>query len=92
MLLPHAEKAPETENGIGDIAAQLVDHQALNSADLLAAGAANRRAFHTVAGDQAVGLMRGYFGLHVCLQSVIRRLPAPFRLAIEAPAMRARWK
>src|SRR5882757_7988581 len=82
MLLSDAEKAAEAQHGVGDVAGELVDHQALDGADLLAAGTADRRAFHPVARDQAVGLRsRGlgslgfgslglalrHLGLHGCL-------------------------
>src|SRR5690242_20900216 len=36
MFLPYAEDAAEAENGVGDVAADLVDHQPLNRADLSA--------------------------------------------------------
>src|SRR5262245_13995191 len=67
MLLPHAEKAAEAEHGVSDIAAELIDHETLDGADLLTAGAAHRSAFDPVAGDQAVGLARRRIGLHNCL-------------------------
>src|SRR5262245_11642339 len=68
VLLPHAEKATEAEHGIGDVAADLVDHQPLDGADLLAAGAADRRAFDPVARDQAVRLLGRRVGLHGALR------------------------
>src|SRR2546430_12547998 len=52
--LPHAEEAAELHHRVGDLAARLVDHHALDLADLLAAGAPDRGALHAVAGDQAV--------------------------------------
>src|SRR5712691_5711478 len=53
MLLSHAEQTAEAEHRIGDAAAVLIDHEALDGADLFAAGAADRGAFDPVAGDQA---------------------------------------
>src|SRR5260370_6661177 len=72
MLLSYAEEAAEAEHRIGDIAAELVDHQALDGADLLAVGTANRGAFDPVTCDQAVGLRGSRLalqrvGLHGCL-------------------------
>ncbi len=68
VLLPHAEKTAEAEHCVGDVAADLVDHQALDGADLLSARAADRRAFHPIARDQAVGPVAQHVGLHGCLR------------------------
>src|SRR5206468_2632311 len=64
MLLSHAEESAEAEHRIGDIAAELVDHEALDGADLVAIGAADRGAFDPVTGDQAVRLTGRCVGLH----------------------------
>src|SRR5215204_1798997 len=56
VFLAHAEKAAETQDRIGDLAAQLVDHQALNGADLTAVWAPHHGALDPIAGDQAVCL------------------------------------
>jgi len=52
----HPEKAAEAEDRIGNIASELVDHQALNRSDLAAIGSTHRRTLDSVAGDQAMGL------------------------------------
>src|SRR5262249_35080236 len=54
MLASHSEKAAETQDRVSDLPADLVDHQALDVADLFAARPAHRRAFDPVARDQAV--------------------------------------
>src|SRR2546430_2060098 len=55
VFLANAEKAAKGHDGIGDPAATLVDHDALDCADPVAIAAPHRRAFHFVAGDQTRG-------------------------------------
>src|SRR3981189_1682024 len=49
VFLTAAEETAEAEHGMGDTPAELVDHQPLDGADLLAVGATDRRAFDPVA-------------------------------------------
>src|SRR5262245_2575401 len=72
MLLSDTEKAAETEHGVSNIAAELVDHQALDGADLLAAGTAHRSAFDAITGDETVRLGNRRIGLHGCLHHSFR--------------------
>src|SRR5262245_40589711 len=67
MLLSHAEEAAEAEHRVSNVPAELIDHEALDGADLAAIGTADRGAFDPVAGNQAMGLARRRVGLHGCL-------------------------
>src|SRR5262249_39577380 len=42
MLLPQPEKPAEAEHGVSDVPTELIDHEALDGADLLAIGAPHR--------------------------------------------------
>ena len=64
MLLPQAEKAAEAEHGVSDVPTELIDHEALDGADLLATRAPHRGAFDPVASDQIVRLARRRICLH----------------------------
>src|SRR5262249_19193535 len=84
MLLSHAKEAAEAEHRISDVPAELIDHEALDGADLAAIGTADRGAFDPVAGNQAMGLARRRVGLHSCLHQPFRvrqRLGEPRTLA-----------
>src|SRR5262249_59157194 len=94
MLLSHAEETAEAEHSVGDVAAELVDHKTLDGAELIAVGAAHRRALDAVAGDQAVGFPGQRVGLHGCLhRSTIERAGnrprSRDRAACAAPAPRS---
>src|SRR4029453_15058008 len=45
MLLSHTEEAAEAEHRVSNIAAELIDHESFDGADLLTAGTAHRGAF-----------------------------------------------
>jgi hypothetical protein len=55
MVVADAEKAAEAHHRIADLAGLLVDHDALDGADLVAVGAVDIGAFHLVAADQRCG-------------------------------------
>ena len=55
MLLPHSEKAAETQHCIRDVTANFVDHEPLNGADFVAVRPTYQRSLDPVACDQAVG-------------------------------------
>src|SRR5262245_4987153 len=67
MLLSHAEETPEAEHRVSNVSAELIDHEALDGADLAAIGTPDRGAFDPVAGNQAMGLASRRVGLHGCL-------------------------
>src|SRR5262249_18722153 len=56
VVLADAEKAAVAQDRIGDLAAHLVEHHALDLADLLVIGAVDRGALDLVAADQRGGL------------------------------------
>src|ERR1700751_5679925 len=56
MLLSHPEEAAEAEHRVSNVAAELIDHKALDGDDLATVGTAHRGAFNPVAGNQAMGL------------------------------------
>src|SRR5262249_49165526 len=56
MIFANAEKAAERHHRIGDLPADLVDHQPLDPADSAVVGAVDSGAFDPVAGDQRVSL------------------------------------
>ena len=56
MLLSHPEKAAEAEHRVSDVAAEFIDHKALDGADLATVGTAHQGALDPVAGNQAMGL------------------------------------
>src|SRR5450830_325632 len=58
VVLTHAEEPAEAQNGVGDLAAYLVDHDPFEFADFLIIGSVYRRAFDLVAGDQGDGFFR----------------------------------
>src|SRR5262252_5636445 len=72
MLLSHAKEAAEAEHRVSDVPAELIDHEALDGADLAAIGTADRGAFDPVAGNQAMGLASRRVGLHSCLHRSFR--------------------
>src|SRR5215813_11853812 len=72
MLLSHAKEAAEAEHRVSDVPAELIDHEALDGADLAAIGTADRGAFDPVAGNQAMGLASRRVGLHSCLHQSFR--------------------
>src|SRR5215813_11174573 len=72
MLLSHAEEAAEAQHRVSNVPAELIDHEALDGADLAAIGTADRGAFDPVAGNQAMGLARRRVGLHGCLHQSFR--------------------
>src|SRR5262245_24751986 len=53
-----AEEATKAEHGIGDLAAALFDHDALDGPNMLTLGVINIRAFHFIATDETSGLPR----------------------------------
>src|SRR5205814_10611049 len=55
MIVAEAQEAAETENRIGDPAADLVDHDALDRADLAVVGAIDGRTLDLIAADQIAG-------------------------------------
>src|SRR5205085_8679677 len=63
VIVANAEKAAEAQNSIRHLAADLVDHDPFNRADLVVAGAIDRRTFDLVASDQGSGFT--YFRSHV---------------------------
>src|SRR5581483_11193162 len=52
MIRADAEEAAETQDRVGDFTGELVDHQALDLPDALAAYVIDRHSFHAVAGDE----------------------------------------
>src|SRR5215813_1906656 len=82
MLLSHAKEAAEAEHRVSDVPAELIDHEALDGADLAAIGTADRGAFDPVAGNQAMGLASRRVGLHSCRHSAsVSALGEPRTLA-----------
>src|SRR5262245_38978851 len=67
MLLSHPEEAAEAEHRVSNVAAELIDHKALDRPDLATIGTADRGAFDPVAGNEAMGLASRRVGLHGCL-------------------------
>src|SRR5665811_598380 len=57
-VLAHSHEAAEAENGIRNLAAELVYHYPFEFAYFLIIGSVYRRAFHLVAGDQGDGFLR----------------------------------
>ena len=47
-----AQEAAKAEHGLGDLAAALIDHDALNGPNVLAMGVIDIRAFHFVTADE----------------------------------------
>ena len=52
MFLTEAKETAKGKNCVGNLAGQLVDHHALDNADLFARWSANRRSLDTIACDQ----------------------------------------
>ena len=57
--LAHAEEAAERHDRVGDLAGELVDHEARHRAESLALAVVDRRALDLARGDQLLGLVRG---------------------------------
>src|SRR5436190_23388144 len=55
IVFPHPEKPAKRHNGVGHLAADLVDHDALHTADLIVIGSVDGRAVDLVAADQGDG-------------------------------------
>src|SRR5262245_4990641 len=55
QVLPAApQNASKSQNRVGDLTADLLDHQPLDDADLFAVGAEYRRSLDAIAGNEAV--------------------------------------
>src|SRR5450759_693404 len=65
MIIADAEKAAKAEDGVGNPAAHLVDHDALDRPDLGIVGAIYGRAFHLIAADK--GTCFSCFHRHCCV-------------------------
>ena len=57
MVIADTEKAAEGEHGVRHLAALLVDHDALDRADLVVIGAIDRSSFDLVAADQVTSFV-----------------------------------
>ena len=68
IVFTDSEKATETQNGIGDVTADLVDHQPLDTADLSAVGIEHPRAFDAIAGDETMRFLIDCVRIHERLQ------------------------
>src|SRR5262245_14013532 len=82
IFLTHAQKAAEPHHRIGNLAADLVDHHALDLADLLAVGATHGRSFDPVARNQAV--VSGFRFQCCCTH---RALPCARSSKVKAPSV-----
>ena|SRR5882762_10516636 len=72
-----AQEAAKAEHGLGDLAAALIDHDALNGPNVLAMGVIDIRAFHFVAADEASGLPRfccHWIAPHSCPVTALRHI------------------
>jgi hypothetical protein len=58
IIAADAQEATKLEDSIGDLAADLFDHDPLDGAHMLTLGVIDRGAFHCVAADEARGLPR----------------------------------
>jgi hypothetical protein len=52
VILAHAQESAERHHGMGDLAVDLVDHDVIDAAKLLARAVVDRRPFHLVGGDE----------------------------------------
>src|SRR5258705_1799674 len=68
MVVADAKEAAEAQCRVGLLAAQLVDHHALDRPDLLIIGTKHRGALDLVAADQIAGL--AFICSHVALSSI----------------------
>src|SRR5450830_181351 len=57
-VLAHSHETAEAENGIRNLAAELVYHYPFELTDLLLVRSVNGRPFHLIAGDQGDGFLR----------------------------------
>src|SRR6266536_5882107 len=55
MIVADAEEAAKAQNGVRDLAGDLVDHDAFDRSNLGVAGAIDGGSFHLVAADQGSG-------------------------------------
>src|SRR5215203_6156300 len=101
MVLAHSKEAADTHDGVGRLAADLVDHHALDLADLLAVGAIDVGAFDAVAADQVVPAVgergRCTAGVHghahgvsppwVSIEEKTCGMAKPFRMPVSSPGI-----
>src|ERR1700757_1168667 len=80
MVVSQAEKPAETEYGVGYPAAELVDHDPFDRADLVAVSTIDRGALDLVTADEAA-----------CLVFVHRHLRPPFLILKSCNRRGRRW-
>ena len=74
MIVANAEKAAERYDGVGYPAAALLDHQALDAADLVAVGVEHGGALYLVTADQADGFVFGGHEVSPCANARVENL------------------
>jgi hypothetical protein len=89
LLRTHAQETAEGHYGIGNPAADLLDHEAFDAADIIALRIIDGRAFHSVALDQRLS---GHHSLldHGCLLQIVVWLDNAFGPAVAPSAEKNR--
>src|ERR1700730_131258 len=84
-----AEESPETQDRVGDAAAGLIDHKALDLPDALTVRVIDRSSFDPVACDQGEcnSVLRRGYALHCAHHSIVSSIASP-RLLTRKPVPR----
>src|ERR1700730_9953683 len=79
MVRADAEKAPETQDRVGDAAAGFIDHKALDLPDALTVRVIDRSSFHPIACDQGGCSPYSVMGARCMVVTIVSspRLPTP---------------
>src|ERR1700719_844573 len=79
MVRADAEKAPETQDRVGDAAAGFIDHKALDLPDALTVRVIDRSSFHPIACDQGgcSSVLRHGCALHCGHHSIVSLIASP---------------
>src|ERR1700730_9195096 len=82
MVRADAEKAPETQDRVGDAAAGFIDHKALDLPDALTVRVIDRSSFHPIACDQGgcSSVLRHGCALYGGYHSIVSSIASPLLL------------